>query len=158
MKNSYYGFWTRLLVFLIINFGALYLGAMLQGPGPSAAWYQDLNIAPWTPEGWVFGAAWTLIMICFSICLAAVGDKLNWRRFGPIFFIQFVLNVAWNPVFFRYHQVLMALVVLLALLVVVCVIAVKCFGCQRGPSLLMSPYIVWLGIALSLNAYVLLNN
>ncbi|QLH45180.1 MAG: tryptophan-rich sensory protein [Bacteroidota bacterium] len=25
-----------------------------------------LATSPWTPPGWVFGFAWTLIMVCYS--------------------------------------------------------------------------------------------
>ena len=38
--------------------------------GPMTDWYINLNQAPWSPPGWVFGAAWTTIMICFSIYMA----------------------------------------------------------------------------------------
>ena len=38
--------------------------------GPQTEWYLNLNKAHWTPPGWVFGAAWTTIMICFSIYLS----------------------------------------------------------------------------------------
>ena len=51
----------RLLFFLLLNFGALALGGFLMGEGPSSAWYSNLNKAPWTPPGWVFGASWTVI-------------------------------------------------------------------------------------------------
>ena len=53
------------LIFLIINFAALGLGSWIMGAGAQSEWYSSLNQAPWTPPGWVFGAAWTIIMICF---------------------------------------------------------------------------------------------
>ena len=45
-----------LIVFLIINFGALAMGGWLMNNGPQTDWYLALNKAPWTPPGWVFGA------------------------------------------------------------------------------------------------------
>lgn len=45
------------LVFLSVNNLALYLGVLLMNDGPSEIWYLTLNKAPWTPPGWVFGAA-----------------------------------------------------------------------------------------------------
>ena len=59
----------RFLVFLIVNFVALGLGGMFTGSGVVSDWYQQLNQAPWTPPGWVFGAAWTSIMIFHFIWL-----------------------------------------------------------------------------------------
>ena len=57
-------------IFLIINFGALAIGNWLMANGPQTQWYINLNKAPWTPPGWVFGAAWTSIILCFSIYMA----------------------------------------------------------------------------------------
>ena len=58
-----------LILFLIINFGGLALGSWLMNNGPNSDWYLNLDKAPWTPPGWVFGAAWTTIMVCFSVYL-----------------------------------------------------------------------------------------
>ncbi|MEM6378823.1 MAG: TspO/MBR family protein, partial [Bacteroidota bacterium] len=55
---------ARVIIFLILNFVALGIGGFFTGPGTSSEWYNNLNQAPWTPPGWVFGAAWTTIMIC----------------------------------------------------------------------------------------------
>ena len=58
---------TKLIIFfIIINFGGLAIGSWLMNNGPLSIWYTSLNQAPWTPEGWVFGAAWTTIMFCFQ--------------------------------------------------------------------------------------------
>ena len=70
---------SRLTLFLIVHFAALGLGSALMGTGPMGNWYQDLNKAPWTPPGWVFGAAWTLIMIFLSIAMAKLLGKTSRR-------------------------------------------------------------------------------
>lgn len=61
---------TKLIIFLILNFTALGLGGLFTSSAVTGDWYQALNKAPWTPPGWVFGVAWTSIMICFSIYMA----------------------------------------------------------------------------------------
>ena len=66
-----------IVFFLVINFGGLYIGNLLMNNGPQTTWYTSLNQAPWTPPGWVFGVAWTLIMICFSVYLAHLFLKAN---------------------------------------------------------------------------------
>jgi len=148
----------KIILFLVINFGALYLGNVLQGAGPMSEWYQGLNIAPWTPPGWVFGAAWTLIMICFSVYMAYLVQALSWQAILPLFIIQFILNVAWNPVFFRYEMVVSALVIISLLTVVVFLFLGRYRNTLGMKSTLILPYCIWLCIAISLNAYVLLNN
>ena len=57
----------RTIIFLLINFAGLFIGGLFTGEGVPSDWYQNLNKAPWTPPGWVFGFAWTTIMICFSL-------------------------------------------------------------------------------------------
>jgi benzodiazapine receptor len=93
----------RILLFLVLNFTALAVGGLFTGKGVSSNWYQNLNQAPWTPPGWVFGFMWTLLMICFAIYMAyLISTKMNRKKIILLFAIQWVLNVAWNPVFFRY--------------------------------------------------------
>jgi tryptophan-rich sensory protein len=60
----------RLVIFLFLNFGALAIGVTLMGDGASSDWYLQLNKAPWTPPGWSFGVAWTVIMIGFAIYMS----------------------------------------------------------------------------------------
>lgn len=50
-------FTGTLILFLVLNFGALGIGTILMDNGPQSLWYTSLNQAPWTPMGWVFGAA-----------------------------------------------------------------------------------------------------
>ena len=67
--------------------------------GPLGNWYQSLEKAPWTPPGWVFGAAWTTIMICFSVYMSRLIQVNKSRNVILVFSIQVVLNIAWNFLF-----------------------------------------------------------
>jgi tryptophan-rich sensory protein len=149
----------RVLIFILLNFAALGIGGFLMGGEVTGEWYNGLNKAPWTPPGWVFGAAWTLIMICFSFFLFRLEKvESNTNFFWSLYLIQWVLNVSWNPTFFKFHQVLFALVLISALTLL---IAWYLFNYRRrlgAWSLLILPYFVWLCIATSLNAYVFLYN
>lgn len=87
-----------LIIFLLINFGGLALGTLLMNNGPQSEWYLNLNKAPWTPPGWVFGFAWTTIMICFSIYLVKFFETSNQKKI-VLYTIQVILNVSWNYIF-----------------------------------------------------------
>ena len=90
------------LLFLIINFAGLALGNWFMGNAIQEEWYANLNKAPWTPTGWVFGVAWTSIMICFSIYLGKLFTKENRTNLLiVIFLVEFVLNASWNYIFFN---------------------------------------------------------
>lgn len=147
-----------IVFFLIINFGGLYIGNLLMNNGPQTNWYINLDKAPWTPPGWVFGVAWSLIMICFSMYLGYLFLKADSKKIKLAFALQVFLNVIWNYVFFSKHLVSLGLVVISALTVVIFTFFFSNFKIMKSKSFLLLPYIIWLLIATSLNAYILLSN
>ena len=149
----------RLIIFLILNFGALAIGGFFTSEAVTADWYVSLNKAPWTPPGWAFGAAWTLIMVCFSIYLAYLWPSFeNKKLLIGLFVIQWILNVGWNPVFFQYHNVLAGLFIITSLTVLIGFFLFFFWPEMKNKSFLIAPYFIWLLIATSLNGYILFNN
>lgn len=149
----------RLLLFFILNFGALALGSYLMGEGPTGSWYSSLQKAPWTPPGWVFGASWTLIMVLLAFFMnKAVASESLKSTIWTLYILQLILNVAWNPMFFHYHITGWALIELLALLGLVAVMALQSRPHIGASTWLLLPYIIWLSIASTLNAYAYLHN
>lgn len=149
----------RIVIFLLINFGALALGGLFMGDGPTSEYYTTINKAPWTPPGWVFGAAWTSIMLLFSIYLALLWPQVeNKNLLIGLFSLQFVLNVLWNPVFFHFHNAALGMVIIVLLTVLVWWFLIHYFPAMKWPSLLILPYAIWMVIASSLNGYILFMN
>ena len=147
-----------LILFLIINFGGLALGSWLMNNGPNSDWYLNLDKAPWTPPGWVFGAAWTTIMVCFSVYLVFLFTKNFSKKKLILFIIQVLLNVSWNYIFFNQRLVLFALVTITLLTSVIFYLFITYYKEQKRFSFLLLPYMVWLCIATSLNLYILIHN
>jgi tryptophan-rich sensory protein len=151
--------WLKIIGFLFINFGALALGGLFAGSGAGSNWYAELNKAPWTPPGWVFGFAWTTIMLCFSVYMATLYAKTKSVKTVIILYaIQWMLNVAWNPIFFHLHNPIIGLIVIVALTSLVTYFLFRYRSSQKGFSLLLLPYVIWLFIATSLNAYIVFMN
>ena len=127
--------------------------------GSTSDWYNTLNKAPWTPPGWVFGAAWTLIMLCFSWYLMELFTQRASRFLWMLYGFQVLLNVSWNWIFFNQHMVNVGLVIisLLTLLILYYFITFRNDRLKNIKYLLL-PYLVWLCIATSLNGYVVFNN
>lgn len=148
----------RFALFFILNFTALGLGGILMGSGPASEWYKNLNQAPWTPPGWAFGAAWTTIMIAFSIYMAVALKQERKNKTWGLYFIQWILNVGWNPVFFKYHYTLAALFMIIFLTMLIASITIKFFSDLNWISIFILPYLIWLIIACSLNAYIVFHN
>lgn len=149
----------RVIIFLAINFAALGLGGFFTGKGVPSEWYQSLNKAPWTPPGWMFGAAWSLIMIFFSVYMAYLWEALdNYKLLLMIFSIQWILNVTWNPAFFYFHNAILGLVIIIGLTLIVTYFLTNYWVEMKFKSLLIAPYLIWLLIATSLNAYIVMKN
>jgi len=147
------------LIFLSLNFIALALGGLFTADGVSSEWYQTLNKAPWTPPGWVFGAAWTFLMICYAIYLAIVWKEKSLQKKNLVLYaLQWILNVSWNPIFFYHHQDILGLINLVLLSAVIIGTAIINLTSFRTSTGLILPYIIWLCIATSLNAYITFNN
>tara|TARA_B100000809_G_scaffold266932_1_gene333215 strand:- start:4928 stop:5389 length:462 start_codon:yes stop_codon:yes gene_type:complete len=149
---------SHFLVFLVLNFGALAIGSWLMNSGPTSDWYLELEKAPWTPPGWVFGAAWTSIMVCFSFYMSALVKKDTSRTILFLFFIQWLLNISWNWMFFNKHEMLLSEIVLLMLTAFVGFFMIRYRKEMRFLNLLILPYFLWLLIANSLNLYTIFNN
>jgi len=149
----------RLILFLVLNFGALTIGGLFTGEGVPSEWYQNMNKAPWTPPGWVFGTAWSTIMICFSFYMAYAIDRIDSKKFIiTLFSIQWVLNISWNPVFFYYQNTLLGLFIISSLTILVGYMLFTFMRELSLKTLLLLPYVMWLMIATSLNGYAWLYN
>lgn len=149
----------RLFLFLFLNFAALGIGGLFTSEGVPSQWYQTLNQSPWTPPGWMFGTAWTIIMICFAFFMAyAITSKETRVKLIWVYAIQWFLNILWNPVFFYFHEVLAGMIIISALTILIAYMFITFQKSQRLVTLFILPYVIWLVIATSLNGYILFYN
>lgn len=151
-------FYKGLVLFLFINFSALGIGSWLMNNGPRTEWYLGLNQAPWSPPGWVFGVAWSSIMILFSVYMTYLVQVDRSKKVILLFSIQFVLNVIWNYIFFNQHLIGLGLmnIIILTLLMFYFLMAFK--NVLKNKRFYVLPYCIWLILATSLNFYIALYN
>ena len=147
------------ILFLGINFAALLVGSLFTKDGVSSEWYQSLEKAPWDPPGWMFGVAWTLIMVFFSVYMAKLFQtSKNKKQITLLFIAQWVLNVIWNPIFFYYQSPLLSLIVIIALTLLIGSFICSYLESTKYYTLLVLPYFLWLIVATSLNNFILYAN
>ncbi len=150
----------RCVIFLVVNFSALSFGVLLMENGPQTDWYRSLNKAPWTPAGWVFGVAWTAIMFLYSFYMAKLSLKyhlLN-KKLVFLYSIQWILNVGWNLAFFNMHNSILGLLIIVLLWLLIGYLTFKYIKSLSYYTLLIVPYLIWMTIATSLNAYIVFYN
>lgn len=147
---------------IIVSFIPGAIGNIYSPNGLSDAWYNMLNKSIVTPDGWVFGVAWTTLYALLGIALFLVmrneQTRLSKTRAYLLFLIQMVLNALWSYTFFGAHMTGWALVVLIAL-IIASVMMMRAFRpFSKWASYLIWPYILWISFAAYLNiAIVWLN-
>lgn len=144
----------------MVNFLALGIGVLLMQNGPQRDWYLSLNKAPWTPPGWVFGTAWTTIMLLFSFYMTKLSFEYQFldKKLLSLYIIQWILNVSWNYFFFNQHLTVVGLVSITLLWLLIGYFTFEHLMKLKWITLLILPYLIWMTIATSLNAYIVLYN
>jgi translocator protein len=124
-------------------------------------WYNELNKAPWTPPGYVFGIVWSILYTLMIISFLMVFlDKKCYPYCSPLtyFLIQLGLNLIWTTVFFKLRLIVPALILLFLILLFTCYTYKTFRPINKIASYLLIPYILWLCVAISLNIYIVTNN
>ena len=151
-------FYKSFILFIIINFSALVIGTWLMNDGPQSEWYINLNQAPWSPPGWVFGIAWSSIMLLFSAFMTYLVQVDRSKKVLILFSVQFVLNVFWNYLFFNQHLIILGLLNILFLTFLMFYFLVTYKHKLKKKRFFVLPYCIWLIVATSLNLYIALYN
>lgn len=151
-------FYKGFLLFLFINFSALAIGSLLMNDGPRTEWYINLNQAPWSPPGWVFGIAWSSIMILFSVYMTFLIQVDRSKKVILLFSVQFILNVIWNYFFFNQHMIILGLLNIIALTLLMFYFLIAYKHTLNNKHFYVFPYCIWLVLATSLNLYIALFN
>jgi tryptophan-rich sensory protein len=143
--------------FTLLNFTGLALGSLWTDSGVNSDWYTNIIKAPWTPPGFVFGLAWTTIMIFFSVFMANLYERRN-SNYTQLLFISWILNISWNPLFFTLNWVWLSSVVIVLLTILLGYLIHQSRKEYKWMWLLLVPYFLWLNIATSLNLFVAIMN
>ena len=140
--------WAIVTVPLILLLG--FASGRAVPTGSENAWYLALQKPSATPPGWVFPVAWTSLYILMGLAVAMILHARGAAGRGPaltLFAVQFLLNLAWTPLFFGMHRVGAALLVIAAMLALAIVTTVLFWRIRRGAAWLMVPYLVWISFA-----------
>jgi translocator protein len=124
-------------------------------------WYRKLNKAPWTPPDWVFGVVWSILYLLMGISFFLVWtNKKCYPYCNPLlyFLVQLGFNLMWTTLFFEYKKPEWAMFDLILTYVFTIYTYVEFKTISNAASLLLLPYLAWLTLAFTLNAYVVLYN
>ncbi|MBC6441478.1 MAG: tryptophan-rich sensory protein [Rhodospirillales bacterium] len=151
--------------FLLVGFVALTMAASglarIPVDAEAMAWYDELSIAPWNPGSWFFPAVWGILYTLLGIALwmiwtAGPGEPRNAALW--VFALQFSLNVAWTWIFFGLQAPFPALLEIATLIGTIVWSIRMAWWVAPFASLVMLPYLAWVCIAATLNAWVAFAN
>ena len=121
------------------------------------AWYYSLKKPAWQPPDWLFGPVWTLIFACAAtagvIAWQAADEGQRWRV-GALFAVNGTLNVLWSVLFFLLKRPDWALLEVVALWLSVLAPMLAFLPFAPLASLLLLPYLLWVGFASLINLAV----
>jgi tryptophan-rich sensory protein len=145
----------KFIVALAVCFSASGLGALFMAGDSLNTWYAQLQKPSFTPPDWVFGPAWTILYLLMAISVFLIWNKgLDYPKVKQsigLFLIQLALNAIWTPLFFGFHLILPAFIeiIILWFAILVTILAFKRISLRA--SILLIPYLIWVGYATILN-------
>ncbi|KRB80626.1 CrtK protein [Sphingomonas sp. Root710] len=137
--------------------GILLLGLLsgrLANSGYGNPWFDALQKPAIMPPGWAFGTAWSILYILMGFALAVILNARGAKGRSvaiALFLIQLALNLAWSPVFFAMHRIMLAFGLILAILLWASVATAAFWRIRPIAGILMLPYLAWLIFASVLN-------
>ena len=144
--------WALFVMPVILLLG--FLSGAVAGSGEDNRWFAELVKPAAQPPGWMFGVAWTILYLMIGLAFAMILHARGARQRGlaiGLFLGQYVLNLAWSPIFFGQHEVTTAFY-LITIIFMLALLTTFVFGrIRKAAAWLMVPYLAWLSFASILN-------
>ncbi|MEN9925841.1 MAG: hypothetical protein RL268_1967 [Pseudomonadota bacterium] len=144
--------WSLFLAPLLLLLGTL--SGMMSGSGGNNYWFAGLEKPAIYPPPATFGIVWTILYLLMGIALAMVVTARGAPGRGlaiAVFVVQFLLNLAWSPVFFGMQLLVPGFYLLLAIDVAVLLTVVLFYRVRPLAAWLLVPYLAWVLFAAVLN-------
>lgn len=124
------------------------------GAGPEDyRWYDNLIQPKFKPPRWVFGPVWTILYLLIGAAFYTIWENRNQKHCKLalyLFALHLVANFTWSNIFFKQHNIKLALYDLAfmwASLLIIMAMTIK----LKSVIWLLLPYLIWLTYALFLN-------
>jgi len=122
-------------------------------------WYQTLNKSSLTPPSWVFGLVWPVLYIMIILSFLLYLKTKKYSKTGLFIYVfQFIVNLSWTTIFFKYQLLCTSMMILLILNIVGFFTYKEFNRVSILSSTLLIPYMIWILFALYLNLYICIYN
>lgn len=144
--------WSLFLAPLLLLLGTI--SGMMSNSGGNNFWFAGLEKPAIYPPPATFGIVWTVLYLLMGVALAMVVTARGAPGRGlaiGVFVVQFLLNLAWSPVFFGMELMVPGFYLLLAIDLAVLVTVVLFYRVRPLAAWLLMPYLAWVLFAAVLN-------
>lgn len=144
--------WSLFIIPAIVLLG--WLSGSASGSLASNSWFVALDKPGFLPSAEMLPVIWACVYVLIGLGLAIVCSSwgARWRTPAIIAFaVQFVLCLAWSPVFFIMHKIGLALGISIVLLAAAGVTTVCFWKVRAKAGMLMLPFLVWLLFLILIN-------
>lgn len=125
-------------------------------------WYATINKPSFNPPNTVFQPVWITIFVLIGIAAYRIWQRrdqiTSFPRTFAIYAMQLTLNIMWSFIFFRTHDIGLALLEIIIFLIVIVINARMFYQIDKTAGLLFIPYIVWVSFATFLNYNIFILN
>lgn len=137
------------------------IGGLITAPAIDG-WYSTLVKPSFTPPGWVFAPAWTVLYIMMGIAAGLVWNqgikKIRVKAALQAFTVQLCLNFIWSVIFFRLRHPVAAFAEIIVLWVLIYYTYVQFKRINPVAGQMLIPYLFWVSFASILNLSIALQN
>lgn len=117
--------------------------------------YSQLNLPPFSPPGWVFPVAWSILYFAMGIAsglvLSSGASQEQTMSALRLYILQLAVNFVWPILFFGQSLYLISFFWLLLLLLLVILVTIWFYRIIPSAGILLIPYLMWLIFAGYLN-------
>ena len=132
---------------LAVFLALVIMAAFLAGSFEAGEWYYQKLVRPaWTPPGWFFGAAWSVLYVLAAVAAWQVWLTGHYARLGALawWVLLLVLIVCWSALFFGLHRIGWSWLALGAA-IGIALLCIRAFlPLAKQGAYLMVPLLVWL--------------
>jgi len=161
LKNWDLEEYFKFIFSILVSLSAGFVGSIftIQGLDP---WYEELT-KPWfAPPGDIISIVWIILYILIGISLYIVLTKdLSEKKVKLailVFGVQLFFNAIWSYLFFGLKSLMFGLIGIIILWITILTTIYAFYRVSKKASYLLTPYILWVTIAMVINISLLLLN
>ncbi len=126
------------------------------------SWYPSLEKPTWTPSGETIGIIWTFLYLLVTGVVLFFFNRFkkdaHFRIVISLFLLNALLNATWSLLFFSFNLIFLSLLQMVLLILTVIFLIFLIWPKSKLLSLLLTPYLIWLLVAGSLNYFIWILN